>query len=662
MRFSHNQKPGKKLTLQTLLLSYTAVLILLLLLVSVTISFNRFRDYIADQLQGHAQDAATAVGLSLSNAIDGRDPIASATLIDATFDSGRYLSIQYHNIDGELVVERTAGLDDFAVPDWFLSLVQLPMPVGGAEVVRGWQRLGTVTVVSHPGRAYRDLWRVAWLFFVTSALVGGLALAVLYWVLMRMFRPLRAIEVQAEAIGHRDFSQRLEPAPTRDLDRVTLAMNQMADDLEELFEGQSRLVQHLRKLNSEDPVTGLMSRQAFDQRLKVEVEAEETAGAGVIALLQLANFGQVNRTHGRAQADQLLLRLGAELKSFVLDHNRAFAARRTGAEFAVFMPGAALTDGLYWYRQLMTELDGIYADFAAPVDVAIHCGVARIDLEMSARDGLAVVDQALRQAQASEHSDCQQADQTMTGYPGESWRLLISEAMDQDGLQLMRQPVYGPDGVTPRAGQIFCRLRLEDEWVRGAVFAPMAERFGLMARLDLIVVERTLAQLAEDQDEVLMISLGNTSVADADFQSALLARLKDAARPRLRLQVGIQEHSVHHHWDQVSTLVRRLRELSVGVIIDGFGAGGVPFSYLRQLPLQALRIDQSFVRDVAHQEDNRFYLESVVLIAHSRGIKVYVSGVETATDWAVLQVLGIDGATGYHLGRPVPVEKGPDPA
>jgi hypothetical protein len=78
----------------------------------------------------------------------------------------------------------------------------------------------------------------------------------------------------------------------------------------------------------------------------------------------------------------------------------------------------------------------------------------------------------------------------------------------------------------------------------------------------------------------------------------------------------------------------------------------VPFSYLRNLRFQGLRIDNSFIHDIDTHEDNRFYIESVVAIAHSRGVKVFATGVETAAEYSVLCELGIDGAMGYHLGRP----------
>ncbi|WP_166263331.1 bifunctional diguanylate cyclase/phosphodiesterase [Marinobacter caseinilyticus] len=646
------------MSLRSVLLIFTGSLILTLLLASVSISFDRFRDYIATQMQGHAQDAATAVGLSLSNAIDGRDPVASSSLIDAAFDSGggRYLSIHYYDHRGNLIAGREASQDGLPVPAWFVSLAALPPSMGEAQVVRGWQQLGIVQVVSHPGPAYQDLWRITGAIVVGTVLIGGLALVILWWLLTRTLAPLKVLEAQAEAIGRRDFRQRVSRASTRELNRVTEAMNQMAGHLGELFDGQAKLIQHLRRLNNEDNVTGLASHQAFDQRLKVEVESKETAFIGSLLLLQLAGFADINQRFGREEADRLLVCLADVIKAFEQGHAGAFSGRRTGAEFAVFMPGVSLADGLYWSEQLIVELDSVYSDFADPVKIAVHGGVAQVEEGMDASDLLAACDEALRRAQLENGSGCFSADTAITHHHGaEAWRELLIKAMDDEQVSLWQQPVLASDGVTVMHRQVFSRLRVDGEWIKGAVFVPMAERFGLMARLDLMVMDRALAWLARDPGLALSMTLGHSSLADPAFLQGVVARLQ-ATTFQDRFWVGLPEQALSHHRIEIGQLVKALRKLGVGFIVERFGVGGVPFNYLRNLPFKALRIDHSFIHEIHRHEDNNFYLESIVAIAHSRGVEVFVSGVETAQEWALLQTLNIDGASGFHLGRPEAVD------
>ncbi|WP_296935191.1 EAL domain-containing protein [uncultured Marinobacter sp.] len=640
-------------TLRTLLLVLTGSLLVTLLIAVFITSYGYFRDYVSDQLAGHARDGATAIGLSLSNAIDGRDPVASSSLIDAVFDSGRYLSVSYLNHQGDQVAGRAMTLNEVAVPSWFRSFADLPLPVAEAEVVRGWSRLGTVQVISHPGRAYEDLWRITIGLTASTAIIGGIGLFAVFLLLRRTLRPLHSLEDQAKALGQRDFRKRVSITSTREINQVTDAMNQMADDLGQLFEGQAKLIQHLRRVNNEDSVTGLASRSAFDQRLKVEVESEEKAAPGILMLIQLADFSGYNQAYGRSEADRLLLRVATAVADFVKQHAGSFAGRRTGAEFAVFLPGVMPADAGVWCRQLVNDLDGVYSDLASPMDTAVHAGLARTLEGRGARDLMAAADEALRAAQSNNGTGCHLADPEKDGHHNlETWRVIISQAIRQQTLSLWLQPMVHEGRLMPVYHQVFSRIDSAEGALKAGTFVPMAERFGLISEIDRLLVQRVLDRLKELPDQPLAVSLGNASVASETFRANLLEQLQQAGPRARNLWIGVSEQAIHHHRTAVGLLVRALGRLEVPVLVDRFGVGGVPFSYLRNLRFQGLRIDNSFIHDIDTHEDNRFYLESVIAIAHSRGVKVFATGVETAAEYSVLCKLGIDGAMGYHLGRP----------
>lgn len=640
-------------TLRALLLLFTGTLLVLVLAASFVTSYNFFRDYVSGQLAGHARDGATAIGLSLSNAIDARDPVASSSVIDAVFDSGRYLSISYLDHHGNEIAGRSIGLQQAEVPAWFLMVVELPLPVARAEVVRGWNRLGTVEVVSHPGRAYEDLWRISIWLVASTLILGGVGLVALYILLRRTLKPLGELEKQAKALGQRDFRQRVTVRSTRELNQVTEAMNQMTDDLGRLFEGQAKLIQHLRKVNNEDPVTGLSSRSAFDQRLKVEVESEEKAAPGVLILMHLAGFADYNQAYGRAEADRLLLQVAAVVDEFTSQHADAFAGRRTGAEFAIFVPGALPADAGVWCRELVTRVDGVYADLASPMDTAVHAGLARTQEGQGIRDLLSAADEALRVAQGSEETTCHHTDGGKDGHHNlETWRVIISQAIREQNLSLWLQPMVCENLSEPFYHQVFSRITSPEGTLKAGIFVPMAERFGLIADIDRLLIQRVLQRLQSDRNRSLAVSLGSASIASESFRNDVIAMLESAGPSASNLWIGISEQTIHHHRTAVGQLMKALERLRIPVLVDRFGVGGVPFSYLRNLRFQALRIDNSFIHDIDTHADNRFYVESVIGIAHSRGVRVFATGVETAAEYSVLCGLGIDGAMGYHLGRP----------
>ncbi|WP_203142868.1 bifunctional diguanylate cyclase/phosphodiesterase [Marinobacter mangrovi] len=645
------------ISLQLLLLLFTGSLILLLMVASLLAGMIGFRGYIVEQLEGHAHDGAVAVGLSLSNAIDGRDAVAASSLIDATFDSGRYLVIRYKNTSADFEIERRDRLRTPGVPGWFVSLVDLPVERFGqrAEVVRGWQRLGFVEVVSHPGQGYRDLWRMARQMALGALLIGIVALLILFFILRRVLRPLAGLERQAEAIRNRDFRSRAPEAGTRELARVTSAMNQMTHDLGALFEGQAKLIQHLRRMSNEDRLTGLASRSAFEQRMSVAVESRDSRRQGALVLLQLADFGRCNQLEGRQAADNLLLAVAERIQAFVREHPGSFAGRRNGAEFALFLPGAAPVDAEFWVRQLLADLDGIYADRSAGRDVAVHAGLAATNGHLAGtRELLAACDEALRQAQMSRETDCKVFDTTQSvQHSVDQWREHLESSLDAERIRLVYQPMLRTVDQSVHHYHVLSRIEVNGEWVAAGIFLPMAERFRMMARLDRIVFRRVLDLLRQYPLQSFSLTLGSSSIADAGFRDWLARTLsEEGAAVLARLWVYLPEDAVHHHRADVGNCVKLLRRHDVRVLVDHFGVGGVPFSYLRNLPFQALRIDPSFIRNIDTHPDNRFYLESIVPIAHSRGVEVFVAGVETAAEWHLVSVLGVDGGIGYHLARP----------
>ena len=641
------------ITLQSLLLLFTGALLVVLLLAAFAVSYGYFRDYVADQLASHAGDGATATGLSLSNAIDGSDPVAAGSLIDAVFDSGKYLSVEYRNHEGELIAGRTMTLQPRLAPGWFVAMAKLPTPMAEAEVIRGWMRLGKVSVVSHPGRAYDDLWRITLGLLAGVLLIGGLGLVSLFILLRGLLRPLKALEAQAEALSQRNFRKRIDLRSTRELNRVTEAMNRMADDLGCLFEGQGKLIQHLRRVNNEDSVTGLASRPAFDQRLKAQVESEEKAAPGVLMLLRLGYFNDYNRAYGQREGDYLLKEMAECLREFVVRHPEAFAGRRTGAEFALFLPGASVSDARAWALELVAELEQRYRTLAAPMDATVHAGLAPAHPGENVRELLSTADEALLSAGQRGHTAVEVADTGAGNHHDlEAWRNILTSALRTRNLSLWLQPMVRGDERALVHHQVFSRIRAPEGDLRAALFVPVAEKLGLIKELDRLLVVRVLACLENRPEAVLAISLGRSSVADSAFREELVERLADAGEVARRLWIGIPEQAISQHRKPAGLLVGALARLQVPVLVDHFGVGGVPFSYLKNLPFGALRIDNSFIHDLDRHEENRFWLESVIGIARSRGVKVFATGVETAAEYSVLCELGIDGAMGYHLGRP----------
>ncbi|MFE8070657.1 EAL domain-containing protein [Marinobacteraceae bacterium S3BR75-40.1] len=640
-------------TLRTVLFLFIGILLIVLLVVSAYSGFARFRDYLADELTVRANDGAVALGLSLSHAVDTSDQAAVASVFNAMFDSSHYSTLQFYDHQQRLIIERRMDTTEYGVPDWFVGLVHLPSPEAQAEVVKGWQQLGQVRVVANPGPAYQDFWKTMQVQALWFLGIAAIALFLASRGVALILRPLRSMERQAHDIENRDFSARVMLPGTRELRRVARSMNQMAEELGKLFQGQLRLIENLRRESQEDPVTGLQNRRAFDQRLQTELEGDETSQAGTLILIQLDGFQAFNTEFGREAGDNLLRQVAGHLRDFLHQHAGAFAGRRGGAEFVLFIPGVGVVDAEHWLTHLLEQLETDYQARAGDLQVAVYAGLAFAgEPEHSRSQLLAQADAALRQAQ-SETGDRRHHFATVSrALPAERWRERLEQALEKQKLQLIYQPVVDRTDQRVLFNQALSRVVLDGETIAAALFVPVAERYGLTSKLDQLALEQAGAFLEQSPDVAMAVTLASATLAEENFLTYLQDYLRSRPQVAERLWLSIHEEAVRYQPAGVERLIRLAHEVGARVMVDRFGVGGVSFDYLHRWRVDAIRIDRSFIRNIHQRREAVFFLQSILPIAHGRQTQVFVTGVESAEEWSAVQTVDIDGAMGFHLGRP----------
>ncbi|MCV6628183.1 MAG: hypothetical protein OIF38_18970, partial [Cellvibrionaceae bacterium] len=257
------------MTLFRQLIIAISLLMCVLLAVNLVISVMNARLYFHEQMQNHAEDTATSLALTLSRPAAQADDAQVRSLVDVIFDRGYYRAITFRKSSdpkGKAAIKRDLPIAIEGVPEWFIGLIDLPEPVGQAEVVTGWRILGDVVVVGNPGYAYRDLWRVC-VQYIYIFLITALVCYVLVGLGLRyLLRPLDKVEAQAEAICRREFPVQKDLPNTIELRRVVTAMNRMVQKVQSMFQEQVGLTESLYKQAHLDPVTQLSNRRDFDAR------------------------------------------------------------------------------------------------------------------------------------------------------------------------------------------------------------------------------------------------------------------------------------------------------------------------------------------------------------------------------------------------------------
>ena len=319
------------MTLYRLLIVIVTMLFLAGIAGTFSISSTNLREFLDKQLASHAQDTATSLGLSLSWAMQDNDLQVMEAMIDAVFDRGYYAQIVLEDVSGETLIERSNPIRIRDVPDWFIRHVELATPEAEALVMAGWKQSATVHVRSHPGHAYRELWRntldISRMFLLTA-----LTVIVLGVILIRvMLRPLRGVEHQADAICNNRYPVQEKLPWTRELRRVVEAMNRLSRKVNENFTKHAALTDRLRTEAYRDALTGLGNRRWFDQQLQHRLQTQESDRHGALLLVALHQLDRVNAESGYPAGDRLLQSVAQQLESRLQHYPNTCLSRVSGS-------------------------------------------------------------------------------------------------------------------------------------------------------------------------------------------------------------------------------------------------------------------------------------------------------------------------------------------
>jgi diguanylate cyclase (GGDEF)-like protein len=624
---------------------------------SFMVSLESSRAQYVNQLRSHAQDAATALALSLTPNID--DPAMVELMVSSIFDSGYYASIRVVDLaDNKVMVERSAEPDSTEVPGWFVHLIGLEPAGGDAIVSRGWQQAARVEVVSHPMFALAKLWQSAlgslgWLLLcgAVSGLLGAL-------LLKRQLRPLDYMVEQSHAIARREFLSLPELPRTPELRRVVQAMNQMVEKLKALFMEQAERSERLRIESYQDSLTGLANRRYFDMQLQARVSHAEENRAGYLLLLRVNDLAGLNLRLGAAAADALLKEVGAMLVRHCARHPETsnLICRSRGGEFSVLAPGLTLEEARQLAQALDTALQSLYDTGASDVYPVAWMGLAPYIAGEAPHDLLKLADQALAQAEAHGEAHWVCLDQQAVQPGGDdhhAWHSLLDDALQSGRFQLFFQPVVTAQGNAPLHHKVLSRvLDAQGLAIPAGRFLPWIERFGWSNRLDLVMLRLVMAHL-QVQPGVLALNLSAATLDDPQAMSRIFALLTQnpSLGPRLIFEIGEEQLPEQQVLEQVT---KRLHALGFGLALQHFGGRFSMIGNLAHLGLAYLKVDGSYIRAIDQENHKRLFIEAIQRAAHSIDLPLIAERVETEGELAVIREMGIEGVQGRLIGEPGP--------
>jgi len=414
-----------------------------------------------------------------------------------------------------------------------------------------------------------------------------------------------------------------------------------------------------------DALTDLINRREFEKRLS-RILSSTHKGEHALCYLDLDQFKFVNDSCGHIAGDELLRQVSELLAGQI--RSRDTLARLGGDEFAVLMEHCPTDRAAALAEQLRKSIENFQFQWRERrFSLGVSIGLLPLQGISSLKDALSLSDAACFAAKARGRNQVHvhDRDSNVPDSPASDvhWAPNLTTALEQDLFCLYAQPILSCDDSDRGSRyEILIRLRDNGKIVRPGAFMPAAERYNLSPRLDRWVFDHVLQWFAEHpealaQTELCSLNLSALSLCDKAFRAHLLEQIKDTGFPPQKLCFEVTETAAIANLPQAMEFMNALRQAGCHLALDDFGSGLSSYAYLRNLPVDMVKIDGIFVRNIATNEVDRMMVKSICEIVRMMGKQTTAEYVESAEALEILRRIGVDYVQGYHLGHPAPLDK-----
>lgn len=420
----------------------------------------------------------------------------------------------------------------------------------------------------------------------------------------------------------------------------------------------------LKHLVSHDELTGLANRRSLEQNLNLVIQRSKSFdNEGSLLYLDIDRFNIINDLEGYDAGDRLLVEVVTLMRSNLKGDE--YLARIGSDEFCVYLENNIRQEVVLVAERLRKSLEEHrFVAGSACYRVSASIGIAFFEPAAKISHPTELIAQAHQACYVAKnhgrnmiwiynHQDLalQKRQQDI------HWVPLIREALAERKVFLVFQPVVRvSDGLITHY-EALLRISGKDKQVfLPGEFIPIAERTGLMPRLDLWVVESAidfLAALPEHQSHVaLTVNLSGMAFQDRALLPLIKQKLEMTWLDPGRITFEITETAVVENWQQAQEMIEKIRALGCYFSLDDFGTGFSSFNYIKNFPVDYLKIDGQFIRNITDNETDRVLVKAMIEIAHKLGKRTIAEYVENPEVLKLLKEMGVDYVQGYLTGKP----------
>lgn len=503
------------------------------------------------------------------------------------------------------------------------------------------------------------------LWFGLSAALALIALVTWFLIILdrSVLRRLDGLNQSIMGLQKSGGLDAIMPSGTDEIGMVGTAFNRLLKSLSKSQEDLSYQANH-------DSLTGLINRREFERELDAAIEVSKQDGAErYLLFLDMDRFKIVNDSCGHMAGDAVLQEL-ASLMQKQLGEADIFA-RIGGDEFGIILPGSDSSAARLVSEKIREVVAGFrYHHAGRQFTFGVSGGL--LNLSSLAVDSRAIAmtlaDSACRIAKSSgrnrtheHHVDDERLNAQMLQT---QWVSRVTDALERDLFVLYFQRIVSQqEGIARKGAELLVRMREEDGGIIApGLFIPSAERYRLMGQIDRWVIDHflhwyTTHEAAQAEFDFFTINLSGQSLADPEFLDYLSTRVRDSGVPGSKLFFEITETSIIENLSIGREFIKGMKAIGCRFALDDFGAGMSSFVYLRDLPVDMVKIEGTFCQNMVSSAVDKAMVKSIVEISKLMHLEVVAECIENETVAALCAEMGVDYLQGYWLHRPEALNK-----
>lgn len=426
---------------------------------------------------------------------------------------------------------------------------------------------------------------------------------------------------------------------------------------------RNRMRDRLQYMATHDFLTNIPNRYSLEENIRRAVAKAKRGELSAFLLIDIDNFKLINDTLGHAAGDEFLITMTSILKSNLREGD--LLARLGGDEFAVLLEGVSAEEAGNMAEKLREMVDReelCLTTHKTCFSLTISIGIVMIDGSLNSQKLMSLADAALYSAKDAGRNKVAflKPDQLNIARGSEDNRMvaLIKRALREGRFILFFQPIFGMGGMNIVHYEALIRMVDDNgDLILPGRFIPLAERFGLMSQIDRWVVRSAFAALQRYSQIKLFVNLSGTTLGDERLIELIVSLISQTGIDPARLGFEITETAAVKDYIRAERWINSLKKMGCQFALDDFGIGFSSFTYLRMLPVDFLKIDGSYIKNIDRDPTQRALVQAIKTVAKSLGKGTIAEFVESESVYRVLEELEIDCVQGFYTGEPGPLPK-----